>query len=425
MELNKNGANSKEPTPPNKVGDKNTELLKCSANIDDISDDKYVEVETEPVAIIRPKIVSKKGLAIYEIENHFLNKSIYRNEVTHEFEMDGRQLSELDINSELIHLIKFGENQIDQRTFDIVLNSESIPSINPFEQYIADHSHLKTVGNIDGLIDCIHSPKPYKYVNTFTRKWLCGVVASAMGTHCVTSLILTGGQSVGKTKFFRNILPSALSGYFMEGHLSIQNKDEMISMANSLLVYDDEYSGKDKRQYNNLKNVSSKEFIYARRPYGKKSERLKRYAVLCGSSNFDEILNDPSGNRRVLPMPVTFIDHQKMELIDKDELFMELVRIVRGGYDWFLSPEEIKYLEEQTVENKTLTQEQELIEEYFEKCPNKDGLTTTQMIEIIHVNSTIKTTQKAMGTALKHMGILQERINNNRIYPLKEKVRNV
>lgn len=48
--------------------------------------------------------------------------------------------------------------------------------------------------------------------------------------------------------------------------------------------------------------------------------RLERLAVLCGTSNDEEIINDPTGNRRIIPINILDIDHEKFEEINKTDL---------------------------------------------------------------------------------------------------------
>src|SRR5690606_27221973 len=130
----------------------------------------------------------------------------------------------------------------------------------------------------------------------------------------------TGGQRVGKTKFFRNILPDELMDFYAESKLD-DGKDSEILMTRKLIILDDEFGGKSKQDAKRLKELSSKQWFNVRRPYGRTSEDIKRIAVLCGTSNDDEVINDPTGNRRIIPVNINNIDHDKMSEIDMTDLF--------------------------------------------------------------------------------------------------------
>ena len=76
---------------------------------------------------------------------------------------------------------------------------------------------------------------------------------------------------------------------------------------------------------------------------------MTRYAVLCGTSNEEEVINDPTGNRRIIPINVTNINWDAYEAIDKAALWMELYHAYHDDPNsWMLTSTDIQYLNEKT-----------------------------------------------------------------------------
>src|SRR5690606_12071373 len=128
-----------------------------------------------------------------------------------------------------------------------------------------------------------------------------------------------------------------------------------------LIILDDEYGGRSKREEKKLKEITSKEFINVREPYGKIHVDLRRLAVFCGTANDKQILNDATGNRRVLPVNVLKIDHDLYNSCDKEELLRELLYLYENGFDWQVLGEDIKELNDNTVSYAASSREEELI----------------------------------------------------------------
>ena len=245
----------------------------------------------------------------------------------------------------------------------------------------------------------------------FLTRWLLGVISSMHGTYSLLVLVLLGKQGTGKTKFFRGLLPAELKSYYTENKLD-GGKDTDMLMAWFLIIMDDEFGGKSKIESKKFKELSSRDVFYIRRPYGKAFEMMKRYSCLCGTSNDYEVLNDTTGNRRLIPINVLDFDYERYERIDKVELFMELYWMWKEiGDDWMLKGQDITLLNESTAKNEQPTPEEELLQQYFELPTSENDvlashLTNTQ-IRIMLDNISSKGTvirQKNLGLALAKLG---------------------
>ncbi len=94
--------------------------------------------------------------------------------------------------------------------------------------------------------------------------------------------------------------------------------------------------------------MTSKQTSGIREPYGRVSSDLTRLAMLCGTTNDLQVLNDPTGNRRLLPIHVISIDHELYNSIDKTDLFMEITGTC--GYNYHLTTRDIELLNYSTSE---------------------------------------------------------------------------
>ena len=86
---------------------------------------------------------------------------------------------------------------------------------------------------------------------------------------------------------------------------------------------------------------------------------------MAGTSNEEAILNDPTGNRRIIPIRVQSIDFGRIDEIDRTELIMEAYHLYKSGYDWNLSNSEIKMLNDNTHDFEQVRSEREMILRHF------------------------------------------------------------
>jgi predicted P-loop ATPase len=316
----------------------------------------------------KPDLQKKIEYCLQIINQH----GVKFNVITGKLESNGEQLTDNDVNSIYIDLIEV-EPSIKRDLFNTIINSNRIRKFDPFKDFIAKHKHLKPSGCIDELLKCIDDRMfigQYHlgdYKEIFVKKWLLSIMASIHGTYSLMILVLTGKQMIEKTNFFRNLLPDELRSYYAESKLDA-GKDDEILMTQKILLIDDEFGGKSKQEAKKLKDLSSKQYFSIRRPYARYAEDIRRIAVLGGTSNDDEILNDPTGNRRIIPLKIESIDMERYKEIDKTELFIELYHEWKKiGDGWMLTPEEVMMLNESTLAHEQEVTEYQLLEKYYEQ----------------------------------------------------------
>lgn len=395
------------------------ETKKYLEEIDSITGDDVEQIIEQVYELPEKELNEKSNDLIADLEAFLDTYPLMFNEVTRAYEMDGEPMIDRDYNTIYINAKKMVDEKVTKDLLFSLIDSDHTKSYHPFKRFFSKYNNLRPQGNFEKLCECIKyeqfafyegEKRPITdYLEIFLKKWMLGIIASMHGTYSISILVLTGGQRVGKTKFFRNILPDELMDFYAESKLD-DGKDSEILMTKKLIILDDEFGGKSKQDAKRLKELSSKQFFNVRRPFGRTSEDLRRLAVLCGTSNDDEIINDPTGNRRIIPLNVVDIDHEKMSEINKVDLFIELYNEWKEmGDDWMLSKNDIELLNISTQFNQQPSAEEEMILKYFSPVDYEGGrtllYTNTEIKSFIEKrHQSIRVNPYKLGLTLKKLG---------------------
>ena len=357
-----------------------------------------------------------------QIEQFLLqNYDLKRNEITRFVENTGKEIDSTFSNSVYIRLRKLVDDSIKFEEVDKLIHSDFTADYNPLKEFFEKRKEIDCDGEIDRFIECLDSPTGLEagtlfpeYKKVFFKKWLVGLVASIFDKHSPLCLVLTGGQNTGKTEFFRRLLPSELFPYYAESKLDA-GKDDEILMTQKILILDDEFGGKSKLESKRFKELTSKQYFTLREPYGRKNVRLRRMAVLAGTSNETEILNDPTGNRRIIPLEVNRIDFEKYNSCDKVKLLCDAYKLLISGFQYELTKDEIKALNRNTAGFEQVRAEKELVISYIklpEYQPNGIGIRymqTTEIKDYIEKQTQQKINIYKLSQELKALGFEQMR----------------
>ena len=404
-----------------KRGGRNSEdVLKLLDKVDGIKGADAEEIVNK-VYNSNVELKLTEDLTLLEKVELFLrnNYNLKRNEVTRYLENNGAEVDTIFSNSVYFQVKRVVSDKVSYELVERLISSDFVPDYNPLIEFLEANEHVRPSGLIDKLADCIDTDTGAKFDNVdpsykylFIKKWLVGIIASIYRNHSPLLLVLTGGQNTGKTEFFRRLLPEEFQPYYAESKLDA-GKDDEILMTQKLLIMDDELGGKSKQEAKRLKELTSKDYFTLREPYGRKNVRLKRLAVLCGTSNDELVLNDPTGNRRIVPINVLSINHELYNSIDKKELILEAYNEYKNGYDWRLNAEDVKKLNSHTIEFEQIRHEAELISHYFKLPAYREGydkielLTATEIKTIIEEHSGQRLSQWKIGQELKALGFEQ------------------
>ena len=396
------------------------------------ADEKYTHLlktkkdPTVPIDFIY-NLAKKENIEVQAIdENNIVNQlkdfisknyNMQRNTISRNIEIDTVPLNDIDVNSVFLKCKTFIPKATKELVKSVIF-SEFTKNYNPFYDFLLKNMKIKGTGSIDKLIKSIQTDTENH--DLFIKKWLTSLMASINGKHSPLVLVLVGGQNTGKTEWFRRLLPDSLKAYYAEDKLD-QGKDSDILMTKKLIIMDDEMGGKSKAEAKMLNRLTSSQTFSIREPYGVVSVDLNRLAMLCGTTNIEGLLSDPTGNRRILPVRVLSIDHALYNSIDKTALFMEMYHLYNSGYNHNLTSDEIQLLNESTGEFKAVSQEEDMILKWFElptSPQNSEFFSSTEILSYIKVRSQVTLSPVMIGLRMKSLGFQRrmKKINNIPVY---------
>lgn len=344
-----------------------------------------------------------------------------KNLITRKIELSGRPIDDSDINS----LFLDSKGVFKESTKDLITSiifSNRIPSYNPLHEFFEEELYQSDGDkwpNIQLLLSSVITDT--QDADFFILRWLLSAVASAYGHKSELVLVFCGEkQGTGKTHWFRYLLPKKLRYLYAESKMDA-GKDDEILMCGKLFINDDEYGGKSKREEKRMKELTSKEFINVREPYGRVSVDLKRLCVFCGTSNELQILSDPTGNRRIIPIHVLGIDHELYNQCDKEGLWRELYCMFQMGAEYTILKEDIDRLNSATEMYKLSTPEDDLISKKLSPGSSTSygewmTLTDIQQYLMIETKFNYLNTQR-IGSILTALGFEKQRklINKSKV----------
>ncbi len=170
--------------------------------------------------------------------------------------------------------------------------------------------------------DILRIPNPTLLQRRIVALWMISAVARVMQPGCKvdTVLVLHGPQGFFKSTFFR-----ILGGeWFSDSAMDLENKDCYLQMAHAW-IYEWGEIGKltRRRDAEEIKAfITSSSDLY-RAPYAKTAEVHPRSMVFVGSTNQQEFLTDPTGNRRFWVLPITQKINLELLREHRDQLWAE------------------------------------------------------------------------------------------------------
>ncbi len=138
-----------------------------------------------------------------------------------------------------------------------------------------------------------------------------GVIGCSINRNAVAKfelvLILQGFQGINKTKWLNKLASFELRDYLKDGvHLDTTDRDNMKKAVSSWICELGEIDATFKKSdIAQLKAFLSKQTDEMRLAYARTESRFARRTSFCASVNGEQFLNDSSGSRRFISLPVT------------------------------------------------------------------------------------------------------------------------
>jgi predicted P-loop ATPase len=165
------------------------------------------------------------------------------------------------------------------------------------------------------------------------RVFLLSLAARGLEPGCKvdTALVMIGEQGIRKSSSLRALAGQA---WFSDSPLAIGSLDGMQILRGKWLWELAEYASVSTRDRNVVKQFLSSSSDVYRASYGRFAEEVPRQTCFAISTNDAEILNDPTGARRFLPVTIARqIDTDAIER-DRVQLLGEAAKRVLEGEQW-------------------------------------------------------------------------------------------
>ena len=182
-------------------------------------------------------------------------------------------------------------------------------------------------------------------IQAMTKRWLISAVARIMQAGCKVdaSLVLMGGQGIGKSTFFRILAHN--EDWFSDSAIDIRGGRDSYSKLKGKWIYEfAELADTKKRDSEVTKAFLSSQSDLYRPAYARYEVNQKRQVVFGGTTNELEIFKD-SENRRYYPIPLQALNLPRLRQ-DKDQIWAEVVAMYKSNEPWHLLPDEAKNLGE-------------------------------------------------------------------------------
>lgn len=225
---------------------------------------------------------------------------------------------------------------------------------------------------IDTILIDYFGAKDTLFVREAMRKMMVGAVARVFDPGVKFDLVLTlvsTMQGTGKSSFFKALGQEWFSDTFM----TVQGKEALEQIQGAWIIEMAELAGIRKAEVEATKHFISKQEDMFRPAYARTSETFRRQCIFVASTNESSFLQDPSGNRRFMPIAIhnlkLRLNPKLIEFIESkemiDQVWAEAVELYNQGEPLFLSS---KAEEEAEIEQKKHSEVDErsgIVEEYL------------------------------------------------------------
>ncbi len=190
------------------------------------------------------------------------------------------------------------------------LESDYVRNYDPIDEYLFDcHGKWDGKDHIRALARTVPTDNPH-WADWFYT-WFLGMVEQwrtyrlhQYGNSVVPLLI--SKQGYNKSTFCRRLLPRELQWGYNDNLILSEKRQVLQAMSQFLIINLDEFNQiSAATQQGFLKNIIQLPTVKIKRPYGSHVEEFPRTASFIATSNIDDILSDPSGNRRFIGVKLT------------------------------------------------------------------------------------------------------------------------
>jgi hypothetical protein len=189
--------------------------------------------------------------------------------------------------------------------------------------------------------------------------------------------VLHGPQEIGKSEFFRWLLPS--KELYNEEPVHPSEKDSILALGRYVLINMDELDELNKKEVSKMKAFISRGTITKRVAYGRHDENFPRIASFVASTNKSDVLADENNTRWIILKIVNFDWKGYVKNINPLQIWAQCLKLLNEDND----SGELTFAEKQERDNRNaaefleISSEREILHKYFEA--GNTPMTTTDI----------------------------------------------
>ena len=245
------------------------------------------------------------------------------------------------------------------------LESDLIENYNPVDAYLMDcYGKWDGQDHIRALARTVPTANPNWEEWFYT--WFLGMVSQWQSCgnrqygNSVAPLLISR-QGYNKSTFCRRLIPEDLQWGYTDNLQLAEKRQVLQAMSQQLLINLDEFNQiSPKIQQGFLKNIIQLPNVKMKPPYGSHVKEFPRTASFIATSNMEDILSDPSGNRRFLGIELTGpIDVSVRP--NYQQLFAQALSALQAGEKSYFDVEQTRLV----MESNKMFEVVEPVEQYF------------------------------------------------------------
>ena len=307
------------------------------------------------------------------------------------------------------------------------LESDLLSTYNPVENFL-----FKCMGKWDGK-DHIRSlartvPTDNPHWEDWFYTWFLAMVdqwrsySHRKYGNSVAPLLISR-QGYNKSTFCRSLVPPELQWGYNDNLVLSEKRQVLQAMCQALLLNLDEFNQISPQvQQGFLKNIIQLPSVKMKPPYGSHVQEFPRMASFIATSNMEDILSDPSGNRRFLGVELTGpIDVS--QLPNYEQLYAQALAALQAGEKTYFDAEQTKLIMASNRKFEVISPVDQYFNLYFDLTDDaKQGeyLTAAEIFQELksHIGSSVKLSNLiSFGRKLSQMpSIHRKRFNDGMRY---------
>lgn len=235
--------------------------------------------------------------------------------------------------------------------------------------------------------------------------------------------LLISKQGYNKSTFCRSLVPPELQWGYNDNLVLSEKRQVLQAMCQSLVINLDEFNQISPQvQQGFLKNLIQLPSVKMKPPYGSHVQEFPRMASFIATSNMEDILSDPSGNRRFLGVELTGpIDVS--QLPNYEQLYAQALSALQTGEKTYFDAEQTKMIMASNRKFEVISPVDQYFNLYFDLTDDvKQGeyLTAAEIFQELksHIGSSVKLSNLiTFGRKLSQMpSIHRKRFNDGMRY---------